>query len=178
MDEVNELKLGFFKTHEKVTLPVFATKQSACFDLSYQCWGKTHYSGHTKENGTFERLLVPHGQITLTPGDRAMIPTGLIMDIPLGFSLRVHARSGLALKHGLVLVNSEGIIDSDYVQELFLLMMNISHTNMVIPNGERIAQGELVRQESYEFEELLKQPKKKTSRKGGMGSTGTKAPTS
>ena len=107
--------------------------------------------------------------------DRMMVPTGLILDIPEGYSVRVHARSGLSLKQGLVLVNAEGIIDSDYVEELFVLMTNISDNPISINNGDRIAQGELVKAEQYILEETSDKPATKTDRNGGMGSTGVKS---
>jgi dUTP pyrophosphatase len=112
--------------------------------------------------------------ITLMPGDRVMVPTGLILDIPDGYSVRVHARSGLSLKQGLILVNSEGVIDSDYVEELFVLLTNVSENAQVIKNGDRIAQAELVKKEEYALWEIFEAPAKKTDRDGGMGSTGTK----
>ena len=103
-----------------------------------------------------------------------MVPTGLILDIPIGYSVRLHPRSGLSLKQGLVLANAQGIIDSDYVEELFVLMYNMSDNVMTINNGDRICQGELIKTDKYTIEETLIQPKIKTDRKGGMGSTGVK----
>jgi dUTP pyrophosphatase len=106
------------------------------------------------------------------PGDRLMVPTGLIFDIPEGYSVRVHARSGLSLKQGLVLANSEGVIDSDYIEELFILVHNISDNGISIAHGDRIAQGELVVREAYTIGEISCHPGQKTDRVGGMGSTG------
>jgi dUTP pyrophosphatase len=101
-----------------------------------------------------------------------LVPTGLIFDIPEGFSLRIHARSGLSLKEGLVLANSEAVIDSDYVDEVFVLLYNRSSVGRTIRIGERIAQAELVESVQYTIKETKKQPTVKTDRTGGMGSTG------
>jgi dUTP pyrophosphatase len=101
-----------------------------------------------------------------------MVPTGLIFDIPKGYSIRVHARSGMSLKQGLVLANSEGVIDSDYVEETFVLIMNVSDNGHWLTPGDRIAQAELVKQEQFKIEERKTRPTVKTDRVGGMGSTG------
>jgi dUTP pyrophosphatase len=103
-----------------------------------------------------------------------MVPTGLILDIPEGHSVRVHARSGLSLKQGLVLANAEGVIDSDYVEELMVLIWNISDNAINIHTGDRIAQAELIKDETYSIVETAARPGVKTSRVGGMGSTGIK----
>lgn len=164
-------KLKFYKTHPLAQSPVFSTEQSACFDLSFSSAGKQRYDGYNKQNKKFDRPMT-NGGIHLTPGDRVMIPTGLILDIPKGYSVRIHPRSGLSLKQGLILANCEGVIDSDYVQEVYILMHNTSENGITIMNGDRIAQGELVEQIKYELEVTLEQPGQKTDRVGGMGSTG------
>jgi len=86
--------------------------------------------------------------------------------------VRIHARSGLALKQGLVMANSQGIIDWDYVEETHIMVMNVSSENLYIHNGERIAQGELVLVHPYSIEPTEVRPNQKTSRNGGFGSTG------
>jgi dUTP pyrophosphatase len=166
--------LKIFRTHEKIQLPAFATEQSACFDISYQAWGKGSYTGYNKVNAPFERRLGAgdEGVITIMPGDRVMIPTGYILDIPEGYSVRLHPRSGLSLRHGIVLANCEAIIDSDYFNELFLLIQNNSDVSVNIHHGERLAQAELVEQIDYEIEETTVQPSQRTDRVGGLGSTG------
>lgn len=165
-------RLSIYKTHPEIKLPVFATKQAACFDLSFNAQGKNEYKGFNSYNAPFTRAIRNDGSITIMPGDRVMVPTGLILDIPEGYSVRVHARSGLSLKQGLVLVNSEGVIDSDYVEELFVLLTNTSENQLVIKNGDRIAQAELVKKEEYVIWEIFEAPATKTDRNGGMGSTG------
>jgi dUTP pyrophosphatase len=164
--------LKFYKTHPEAHSPIFATKQSACFDICFSSAGKSEYKGFSYQNGPITRYFYQTKGFVIMPGDRMMVPTGLILNIPEGYSVRVHARSGLSLKQGLVLANAEGVIDSDYVEELFVLMTNISDNAITINNGDRIAQGELVKAEQYILEETSDRPMTKTDRNGGMGSTG------
>ena len=163
-------KLKFWKTHPVNKLPKKQTAGSACFDLMFQGTGKNTYKGFTRMNKPFERIM--NNQIVVGPGERVMVPTGLIMDIPEGYSVRIHARSGLSLKQGLVLANAEGVVDSDYVEEVMVLIHNISENGTTIQNGDRIAQAELVLDVVYDLEESATRPGIKTSRIGGMGSTG------
>jgi dUTP pyrophosphatase len=165
-------RLNFYKTHPAVQHPKFATKQSACFDLAFSSAGKREYAGYNSFNSPFTRTIQNDGKIVIMPGDRIMIPTGLILDIPEGYSVRIHARSGLSLKQGLTLINSEGVIDADYIEELFVLLTNTSENSVTISNGDRIAQGELVKKEEYGLWEITTKPFLKTDRVGGMGSTG------
>ena len=118
----------------------------------------------------FTRLM--KGSITIAPGDRVLVPTGLIMDIPEGYSVRLHARSGTSLKMGLVLANAEGVIDSDYVEEVMIILHNISGNSININSGERLAQAELVKNMEYSIEQTPSRPMLKTQRVGGFGSTG------
>ncbi len=78
--------------------------------------------------------------VTLPPGARALVPTGLAMAIPQGFEVQIRPRSGLALKHGIALVNSPGTIDSDYRGEVGIIMLNTSDTAFEVTHGMRIAQ--------------------------------------
>ena len=164
-------RLNIYKTNPNIVLPKFATKQSACFDLSFQAEGKYSYNGFNVYNAPFTRSL-SSGTIRIMPGDRVLVPTGLIFDIPEGYSVRIHPRSGLSYKHGLVLANLEAVIDSDYIQETFVLLTNNSEVSQDITNGDRIAQGELVKKEEYTLWEIMQAPTQKTDRIGGLGSTG------
>lgn len=165
--------LKIYKVYPDVKIPKHQTEQSACFDLSFYGVNHLPVKGFTATNKPIERLINPQNQsFTISPGDRMMVPTGMILDIPEGYSVRVHARSGLSLKQGLVLANAEGVIDADYVNELMVLVHNISQNNITIKNGDRIAQAELVKSESYVVEETSVRPIFKSSRTGGMGSTG------
>lgn len=162
--------LKIWKTHRNVRLPAHQTEGSACFDLALQGAGKKDISGYTKSNKPVSRIY--NGNLTLAPGDRMLVPTGLIMDIPKGYSVRMHPRSGLSLKQGLVLANAEAVIDSDYVQEVFVMLTNISENSITIYDGDRVAQAELVQSIQYSIEETPSRPIQKTDRIGGLGSTG------
>jgi dUTP pyrophosphatase len=86
--------------------------------------------------------------------------------------VRIHARSGLSLKNGIVLANSEAVIDSDYVEETMVMITNISGNAFYINHSDRIAQAELVPQLKYEISQSRDVPLKKGNRDGGLGSTG------
>lgn len=109
--------------------------------------------------------------VSLAPGARALIPTGLAMAIPPGFEVQVRPRSGLALKHGIALVNSPGTIDSDYRGPVGVILLNTSDTAFTVAHGERIAQmvmAPVVQAAIHEVGSL-----DATSRgAGGFGSTG------
>lgn len=165
------LNLGMYKVHPDIVLPEFATEQSACFDIAYQGAGKQNYTGYNETNKPFTRPT-PKGDVFINSGERVMVPTGLILDIPVGYSVRLHARSGLSLKNGIILANSEAVIDSDYTDELFILLYNRSTVGLWVTNGSRIAQGELIKQEQYKITEIKDKPGLKANRRGGLGSTG------
>ena len=162
--------LKFWRVHTEVKLPKHQTDGSACFDLSFQGYGKNKVTGYNRMNKPVERIM--QSSMTISPGDRMLVPTGLVMDIPKGYSVRLHARSGTSLKQGLVLANAEGVIDSDYVEEVYILLHNISENAQTINFGDRVAQAELVKNEVYDIEESASRPSVKSSRVGGMGSTG------
>lgn len=165
--------LKIYKLYPTVEIPRHQTTQSACFDISFHGVVGTPIKGFTAMNKPFERNINFQSQtLTISPGDRVMVPTGMILDIPEGYSVRVHARSGLSLKQGLVLANAEGVIDADYVNELMVLLHNISSNHITIKNGDRIAQAELVKSVEYTVSETPVRPLLKTNRTGGMGSTG------
>lgn len=109
--------------------------------------------------------------IVLQPGQRALVPTGLRIEIPTGFEVQVRPRSGLALKHGITLPNSPGTIDSDYRGPLGVIVLNAGQEEFEIIHGERIAQLVVapVVQASFETAEALGETARGT---GGFGSTG------
>lgn len=162
--------LKIYKMHPAIKLPTHATQQAACFDIAFQVAGKDSVKGYSSKNKPVTRLLSK--SLTISPGDRMLVPTGMILDIPEGYSVRIHARSGLSLKQGLVLANAEGVIDSDYVEELFVMLYNISENAITITDGDRIAQGELVKNVEYEIQQSVTRPLPKGNRVGGLGSTG------
>lgn len=108
--------------------------------------------------------------ITLKSLDRALIPTGLYLELPLGYEAQVRARSGLAIKKGLSLPNGIGTIDSDYRGELKIIVVNLGREDIVINHGDRIAQLVIMKYEKANIE--LAEELDQTDRKGGFGSTG------
>lgn len=109
--------------------------------------------------------------VVLKPLERALIPTGLAIELPAGFEAQVRPRSGLAIKHGLTVLNTPGTIDADYRGEIGVILVNISPTDFSIQNGERIAQLVIAKHETVEWQEV--EVLEETSRgQGGFGSTG------
>jgi len=166
-------QLGIFKQDLEAKLPEFATESSACFDLR-ACISPSQVI--KKRNGIdnlgITTTVGPERKIDLLPGDRVLVPTGLIFDIPVGYSVRLHPRSGLALKNGITLANAEGVIDADYVDPVFVLLINTSDKHFTVNHGDRVCQGELVKVEPLIITELNDAPLPKTNRNGGFGSTG------
>ncbi|MCB1332692.1 MAG: dUTP diphosphatase [Roseivivax sp.] len=115
--------------------------------------------------------LPDRGRLTLAPGARALVPTGLTLEIPKGYEVQVRPRSGLALKHGITLPNSPGTIDSDYRGELGVIVMNAGDAPFEIAHGDRIAQMVVapVVQAAFEIAETLQTTARGA---GGFGSTG------
>ena len=132
-------------------MPAYATSQSAGMDLR-------------------ANIDTP---ITLRPMERRIIPTGLYIALPPGFEAQVRPRSGLALKHGITVLNSPGTIDADYRGEIGVLLVNLSTDDFIITEGERIAQMVIARHEQGEFE--FTDELDDTERgAGGYGHTGVK----
>ena len=111
--------------------------------------------------------------ITLKPLERAIVKTGLFMELPLGYEAQVRPRSGLAAKKGITVLNSPGTIDADYRGEIGVILVNLSNEEFVINNGERVAQMVIAKHEQISWEEV--DILGETSRgEGGFGSTGHK----
>ena len=111
--------------------------------------------------------------ITIKSLERTMVPTGLFIELPVGYEAQVRPRSGLAFKNGVTCLNSPGTIDADYRGELKVILVNLSHDDFTINNGDRIAQMVIAKHERAEFIEV--QELSETSRgEGGFGSTGVK----
>lgn len=111
--------------------------------------------------------------IVLAPLERAIVPTGLYLEIPRGYEVQVRPRSGLAAKKGVTVLNSPGTIDSDYRGEVCVILVNLSSEPFTIVRGERIAQLVLARYEQIEWEEVGELSSSDRG-EGGFGSTGTK----
>ncbi len=111
--------------------------------------------------------------LTLHPLERRLIPTGLFIALPPGFEAQVRPRSGLALKHGITVLNTPGTIDADYRGEVMVLLVNFSQDDFIVEDGERIAQMVVARHEQGEWMEVesLDETERGT---GGYGHTGVK----
>lgn len=111
--------------------------------------------------------------ISVSSLEKVIIPTGLFMEIPIGYEAQVRPRSGLAFKHGITVLNSPGTIDADYRGEIKVILVNLSKETFVIENGERIAQMVIAAHEQAEWVEV--EELNDTDRgAGGFGSTGVK----
>ncbi len=130
-------------------LPAYSTEYSAGMDLR-SCIGE---------------------DIVLKPLDRYLVPTGLFIELPVGYEAQIRPRSGLAVKHGITVLNSPGTIDSDYRGEIKVILVNLSHEEFVIKNGERICQMVIHKHEQVMWTEVpdLNQSKRGI---GGFGHTG------
>ena len=135
----------------KQQLPAYATKQSAGMDL------------RANIEEAFE----------LKPLERRLVPTGLYMALPEGYEAQVRPRSGLALKHGITVLNTPGTIDADYRGEVGVVLVNLSNEPFFIEPGERIAQMVIAKYEQVELEEveILDETERGA---GGYGHSGTK----
>ena len=132
-------------------LPAYATSQSAGMDLRANI----------------------ESPITLHPMERTLVPTGIRIELPEGYEAQVRPRSGLALKHGITVLNTPGTIDSDYRGELKVLLANLSNDDFVVNAGERVAQMVIARHETATWEEV--EVLDETERgEGGYGHTGVK----
>lgn len=132
-------------------LPAYATSQSAGMDLRANI----------------------ESPITLHPMERTLVPAGIRIELPEGYEAQVRPRSGLALKHGITVLNTPGTIDSDYRGELKVLLVNLSNDDFVVNAGERVAQMVIARHETATWEEV--EVLDETERgEGGYGHTGVK----
>ena len=132
-------------------LPQYATKQSAGMDL----------------RANIDEPIVLH------PMERRLIPTGLFIALPEGYEAQVRPRSGLALKHGLTVLNAPGTIDADYRGEVGVVLINLSQEDFVINAGERIAPMVIARHEQAQFH-LVEELDETERGAGGYGHTGVK----
>tara|TARA_B100000131_G_scaffold278619_1_gene283247 strand:+ start:483 stop:1040 length:558 start_codon:yes stop_codon:yes gene_type:complete len=169
MMETSKPTLGFYKIHDESRIE-FATEGSACFDLS-AIWGPNDSVKVWSPVDSSDRR-VSGDEVVLNQNERALIPTGLILDIPEGYSVRLYSRSGNAAKKGMMLVNGIGIIDSDYIQELFVPVFNTNKHSITIRKRDRVCQGELVQNEWYDIKRVGEAPTRDTEHGAGFGSTG------
>lgn len=117
------------------------------------------------------RAYLPDGELVIKPMQRILVPTGLFMEIPVGYEGQVRPRSGLAIKSGITVLNSPGTIDADYRGEVKVILINLSDTDFVIKSGDRIAQLVIAKHEQPDVVEV--QILSETERgAGGFGHTG------
>lgn len=131
--------------------PAYATAQSAGMDLR-------------------ANLAEP---VILKPMERAMIPTGLFIELPVGYEAQVRPRSGLAAKHGITVLNTPGTIDADYRGEIKVILINLSNDAFEIQHGERIAQMVIAKHETVQWQEVDNLSETERGA-GGFGSSGVK----
>lgn len=111
--------------------------------------------------------------VVLKPLDRAIIKTGLFIELPVGYEAQVRPRSGLAAKKGITVLNAPGTIDADYRGEIGVILVNLSNDDFIVENGERVAQLVIAKHERAQWEEV--ELLEETARgSGGFGSTGVK----
>lgn len=115
--------------------------------------------------------LLAARDIMLQPGGRALVPTGLAVALPDGYEMQVRPRSGLALKHGVTVLNAPGTVDADYRGEVGVILLNTSDAPFVIARGDRIAQAVFAPVTRAGFEEVVVLPETRRGA-GGFGSTG------
>ncbi len=184
--------MKIYKMYSNVIEMKRGTDASACFDVHAHMRGPVlaedvpptirairWFDSYNQPHETIPQVTFlsddPVTTFELGPKCRALVPTGMVLDIPSGFSGRIHPRSGNAWKHGVTLINAEGVIDSDYCDELFVPLYNTTNIPFTITHGDRIAQLEIIKS----FQEIssityteAKLKNQKTNRKGGFGSTG------
>ncbi|MDR2927034.1 MAG: dUTP diphosphatase [Cytophagaceae bacterium] len=132
-------------------LPQFATEHSAGVDL---------------------RAFLDE-TVVLKPMQRIMVPTGLYIELPHGFEAQIRPRSGLAAKHGITVLNTPGTIDADYRGEIKVILINLSDTDFIVENGERICQMVINKYERFEWN-LVHELSETDRGAGGFGHTGKK----
>ena len=137
------------KNTSKNDIPAYKTDGSSGFDLS---------------SSLARSIVVP-------PGKRALIPTGLYFEIPWGYEIQVRPRSGLALNHGITVLNTPGTIDADYKDEVCVILYNTGDQPFEVKPGDRIAQGVLQKVEKADFK-VVQEIDKTGDRGGGFGHTG------
>lgn len=145
------MQINVKKLKPNALLPRYQTEQAAAMDV-HAC------------------LDAP---VTLQPLERAMIPTGLAFELPVGTEMQVRARSGLSIKHGITMVNGVGTIDADYRGELNILVINLGQEPFTVEPDMRIAQLVVVRYEAVTLQQV-DQLSETARNSGGFGSTGTR----
>lgn len=144
------MQVKFKKLHKNAIIPQYQHKGDSCFDF---------------------HAVLDEDAMIIAPGQRALIKTGLAVEMPEGYELQIRARSGLAIKNGIMLVNGIGTVDSSYRGEIGVVVYNSGSCPFIIMNGIRIAQGAICQLPSVEILEVA-EVNETQRRQGGFGSTG------
>jgi dUTP pyrophosphatase len=147
-----------------VTLRVPLTREAGCEDLPLPAYATSHSAGVDLCAAVTEELL-------LGPGQRALVPTGLRIALPEGYEAQVRPRSGLAVRHGIGMVNSPGTIDADYRGEIRVILINWGQEPFIIRRGDRIAQMVIAPVTRVAWDEVSDLPPTERG-EGGFGHTG------
>lgn len=150
---MKNVEVGIYKIHPEASIPEYATEGSACMDL---------------------RACCPGISVAVQPNETKLVPTGLCFDIPAGYKVELYCRSGMAAKYSLTVPNGPGQIDYDYVEEIKVIIHNLSNVPFIINHGDRIAQIAIEEVIRITPKVLYDKPAQKTDRNGGCGSTGVK----
>ncbi|MCW6598797.1 dUTP diphosphatase [Yersinia ruckeri] len=164
---------GHLPENEQVPVPAYGTEYASCFDLSASVKGRdlASFIGNRYQVELNEDKEVV--ALTIFEGGHVLIPTGFIFDMPEGFGIDVLPRSGLALKHGLVLRNCTGVIDNDFPKETLVMLENRGNNGAhTIKHGERVAQARLVPVYVAEFKLQDEWTPRASKRTDGFGHTG------
>lgn len=165
------MNLHVWKLWDEAHLPEYGSEWAACFDLKASLRDGEEVTVYSVSNNKEKRKVVAGG-LYLYSDERMLVPTGCVFDLPSKDSLRIHPRSGLSLKNGIIIANCEGVVDPDYVQQTYVMLHNISSHPFSIQDGDRIAQGEVVPMNQTPIVLADAEPEQKTMRNGGFGSTG------
>jgi len=170
------MQLKIYRMNPLVPMLSYGTEEAACFDIAACLEDRPSVRGYYSNNESVVFICLKNStgatHITIPPRSRVLVPTGMVFDKPKDHSVRVYARSGLSIKQGLAMANGVGIIDSDYVEEVFVPMINNSDMELEIKHGDRIAQGEIVFGKQASLSYIQDRPQRKSDRNGGFGSTG------
>jgi dUTP pyrophosphatase len=150
------------------SVAIAVTRLSNGYDLALPAYATTDSAG-------MDLLAAVEESLELAPGARALVPTGLAIALPSGYEAQVRPRSGLALKHGITVLNSPGTIDADYRGEIGVILINHGAEPFIIGRGERIAQMIVAPVSRATWQETVELPDSSRGA-GGFGSTGTGSP--
>lgn len=163
-------KLYLQRVSPNALAPTQATTFSACFDLYADLTEReVTVFGSDNSKRIVDTML---DELVLGSGERALVPTGWLMQPQEGFAIKFYPRSGCAIKQGLNLANSVGIIDRDFPNETMLAIQNTSSTEVILSHGERLGQLEVYAVEPIDMDIVFELPKLTSNRTGGFGHTG------